>query len=310
MARGREGEVSPLSPAPDTTSNNAMKPPKISFRPHSIVESLKDPRLWSLSIIFYLVWTTFDAASFLSPHITITSFDIAPSELRSDSWAIHNLILYKEQASLHSIFMSAIPFFLGGILSIPLATHSDSTSERVLHAAVPLIFSLGGFLFLLIIPPSFAGGGSARYFTGILPAVSGVMISLPPLIAYAIESIAGDTSRCISAFILTVFGLSFGQMVLLSDDLFSIPDEPAYRKGLLCLFSLVAASITGLFTMRYLSRPENQIWGKPPGLVYSLNIRLRRLLNDAEEEKAWDNIMELNSINRSKLRDDETFGDI
>jgi hypothetical protein len=161
--------------------------------------------------------------------------------------------------------MSAIPFFLGGILSIPLSTHSDSTSERVLHAAVPLIFSFVGFLFLVIVPPSFAGGGSARYFTGILPAVSGILVSLPPLIAYALESIAGDTSRCISAFVFTAFGLSFGQMVLLSDDLFSIPDEPSYVKGLLCLSGLVATSIIGLLIMRYFSRPENQMWGKPPG---------------------------------------------
>jgi hypothetical protein len=265
VARGREGEVTPLSPAPETTSKNAMKPPNVSFRPYSIIESVKNPRLWSLSIIFYLVWTIFDASSFLSPHVTITSFDVLPSELRSNSSAIHKLILEKEKASLHSIFMSAIPFFLGGILSIPLATHSDSTSERVLHAAIPLFFSLGGLLFLVIVPPNFAGGGSARYFTGILPAVSGVLVSLPPLIAYAIESIAGDTSRSISAFIFSAFGLSFGQMILLSNDLFSIPDEPAYTKGLLCLSGLMAASITGLFAMRYVSRPENQIWGKPPG---------------------------------------------
>lgn len=265
VARGREGEVTPLSPTPETTSHNSMKPPKISFRAYSMVESLKDPRLWFLSIIFYVIWTIFDAASFLSPHVTITSFDVLPSEFRSNSSAIHKLILDKEQASLHTIFMSAIPFFLGGILSIPLSTHSDSTSERVLHAAVPLIFSFVGFLFLVIVPPSFAGGGSSRYFTGILPAVSGVLIALPPLIAYSIDSIAGDTSRCISAFILSVFGLSFGQMILLSNDLFSIPDEPAYTKGLLCLSGLLAASIIGLLILRHFSRPENQIWGKPPG---------------------------------------------
>ena len=41
-----------------------------------------------------------------------------------------------------------------------------------------------------------------------------------------------------------------------------------------------------------------------------LYFRLRRLLNDAEEEKAWDNILELKSVKRSKLVDDEVFGDI
>lgn len=263
VARGRDGEVTALNLSIGTS--NAMKPPMITFSGYSALESLKDIRLWSLSVIFYLVWTVFDAASFLSPLVAITSFDIRASEIRNNASAIHKLILDKEEASMSTILMSAIPFFVGAIVSIPVSTHSDSASERVLHAAVPLIFSFGGFLFLIIVPPSFAGGGSGRYFTGILPAVSGILVSLPPLIAYAIDSIAGDTSRSISAFLFTSFGLSFGQMIILSNDLFSISDEPVYTKGLLCLSGLIGASILGLFIMRHFTRLENQIWGKPPG---------------------------------------------
>ena len=269
VARGREGELTPLTLQP--TTQQVMQTPKISFSLFSLLETLKEPRLWFLTIIFSLVWTVFDAASFLSPQVAITSFDILPSELRANSSAIHKLILDRENASFYTVLMSAVPFFVGGILSIPVSSHSDLTAERLLHATVPLIFSLGGFIFLMIVPPSFAGGGSARYFTGILPAVSGLLISLPSLIAYAIDSLAGDTSRCASTFLLTAFGLSWGQMIILSNDLFPISEEPAYIKGLLALSGLLVVSIIGLFIIYYHSSSENSKWGKSPGYLFLIS---------------------------------------
>ena len=300
IARGRDGEAPRnVVDRKSTQTHPTLNAPSVIVDTYILKEALCDPRLWIFSISFFLVWSSLDTASFLAPQTSITSFEIKPEYQRHfNHTGMDDLVSDLKDASVHSVILSSVPYILGSVIAVPVSMHSDTVGERALHACIPLLVSACGFLFLTLVPPTYAGGGPARYFTGLLPAVGGILSGLPSLIAYAMDGTFGETHRSIFASVVPCLGLAFGSLPLLSG-MFPISQEPGYWMGNLILSCFLIAACALILGIRWLnSAQESDVWGKPPGL--------RRLLNDQEEERAWE--FELTSgikMDRSEADHDE-----
>ncbi|KAI9102618.1 major facilitator superfamily domain-containing protein [Phlyctochytrium arcticum] len=169
----------------------------------------------------------------------------------------------------HARILGCLPFILGAIVGTPLAWNSDRTGDRALHAIGPLLTSAAGLALLSLIPHTTLWA----YFVGVLPATAGLTAALPCLLAYALDKAQGETPRS------TVAGISFALGTSLSVPLASLPVRPATAAGLAAITVGIAAACITLIRFLY-RREETELWQHGPGL--------RRLLNDREEDKAWD----------------------
>ncbi|KAI8930172.1 major facilitator superfamily domain-containing protein [Entophlyctis helioformis] len=299
-ARGRDGEEDDTSLL-TTGITKKTREPTYRFHYIQLLDVVKDVRTWLLALAYFLISSALDCLIVLSPEVAATSFDISHLLLRnSTSDQLEVIISDDEDGSLSANLLSTAPYALAGILAWAVAVHSDKTGERAMHAAIPLMLSSTGFGFLAILPPRFPGAGPARYFMGLIPAVCGLIIASPCVVSYAMDGTQGDTTRAARAAITVSFGHAFGIALAGSPDLFRDSNAPTYPMA--CMVSGIAVGVAAalLLLVRWFNKQEEEsMWGKAPGL--------RRLLNDADEAKAWD--VELSNFDFLKSERDDLASD-
>ncbi|KAI8919411.1 hypothetical protein PhCBS80983_g03777 [Powellomyces hirtus] len=268
------------------SSIHKPKPPRIKFAMGQFIEALMDLRNWLFAASFCFISITMDVLITLGPQVAATSFSLTSQFLQKnadDPDSIADAIEDVENGTRHARMVAAIPYLVGGITAFICAWHSDRTGDRALHATIPLLISSIGFATLAFIPVSLSGAGPWRYFLGLLPATAGVVAAFPCLLSYALDKAQGDTNRVSVAAITFSFGQAFSQAVaspgslLLSDA--SSTSIHAVGAGV-CACGICFSAFCVLLIRWMYRREETQMWGKGPGL--------RRLLNDADEGKAWD----------------------
>ncbi|KAJ3148673.1 hypothetical protein HDU89_004523 [Geranomyces variabilis] len=263
-----------------------LKPPRVTFASGQLLEAVCDARNWLFTASFCFVSVTMDVLVTLGPQVAATSFGITSAFLaanRDDPDKIADAIEDVETGTRHARIIAAGPYFLGGLAAFITAWNSDRTGDRALHATIPLLVSSLGLAMLAFIPASAAGAGPWRYFLGLLPATSGIVAAYPCLLSYALDKAQGDTARVAVAALTFSFGQAFSPAVaspgsfLLLDA--SSPSVHSVGAGV-CAFGTAFSAFCVLLIRWLYRREETQMWGKGPGL--------RRLLNDADEGKAWD----------------------
>ncbi|KAJ8326855.1 hypothetical protein O5D80_004290 [Batrachochytrium dendrobatidis] len=280
-SRGRDG-------AEDDTNllitgiTKKTKEPIFKFHMIQLLDIVKDPRYWLLALIFFLASVALDCLIILSPEVVVTSFEFNPSDLRNVTGGELDIIISdNDNGNIPAILLSTAPYLLASVVALGVSFHSDNSGERAIHGAIPLLTSSIGFFFMAMLPPKYPGAGPARYFIGLIPAAGGLITAVPSILSYAMEKAQGDTSRATAAALTVVFGNSLGIALAGQPDLFRSSEAPTYP--IVCVMCAVSTGLAAalLLLVKWLNqREEDNTWGKAPGL--------RRLLNDADEAKAWD----------------------
>ncbi|KAL5032970.1 hypothetical protein RTP6_000994 [Batrachochytrium dendrobatidis] len=280
-SRGRDG-------AEDDTNllitgiTKKTKEPIFKFHMIQLLDIVKDPRYWLLALIFFLASVALDCLIILSPEVVVTSFEFNPSDLRNVTGGELDIIISdNDNGNIPAILLSTAPYLLASVVALGVSFHSDNSGERAIHGAIPLLTSSVGFFFMAMLPPKYPGAGPARYFIGLIPAAGGLITAVPSILSYAMEKAQGDTSRATAAALTVVFGNSLGIALAGQPDLFRSSEAPTYP--IVCVMCAVSTGLAAalLLLVKWLNqREEDNTWGKAPGL--------RRLLNDADEAKAWD----------------------
>ncbi|TPX70901.1 hypothetical protein SpCBS45565_g01495 [Spizellomyces sp. 'palustris'] len=248
------------SPRRQSVSLQKPKPPRIRIDVGQMTEALTDLRNWLFAVGFFGVSVAGDVLVSVGSTVTATAFGMGDGD----------------ETTRHVRIVAALPHLVGGIVAFLCAWNSDRTGDRALHTTIPLLISSAGFALISIIPSSL---GPLRYFIGLLPASAGLIAAFPCLLSYALDKAQGETSRAIVAALTFSFGQAFSLPLASSGSSLLDPAQPALAPGIsACLVAFAAFCV---LVIRWLYRREEaQMWNKGPGL--------RRLLNDADEGKAWD----------------------
>nr|KAJ3418563.1 hypothetical protein HK105_008164 [Polyrhizophydium stewartii] len=282
-SRGRDGAEDDTNLL-TTGITKTTREPVYRFHMIQLLDVVRDVRTWLIALAYFMISTALDSLIVLGPEVAATSFDISLASLMRN-WtaggAMDTVIADNEDGSLPANLLSTAPYLIACAVACAVATHSDNSGERAMHAAVPLLTSGAGFVFMAILPPKYPGAGPARYFMGLMPAVGGLITATPCVLAYAMDKAQGDTYRAAAAAVTVALGHAFGIAIAGSPDLFDEANAPTFPAA--CVVNSIAASIAAvvLLVVRWFNKQEEEnMWGKAPGL--------RRLLNDADEAKAWD----------------------
>lgn len=268
------------------TTHLETKAPLFRFNYVQFLDTIQDLRIWLFAVGYLFVVSSLDLLIVATPEVSASAFSITRT-------CVHNCNTTaggEEELDLSkgipfALEMAAIfPYALAMVVSYFTSVHSDTTGTRANCSTLSLMSAFFGFMVLGIFN---APAQPVRYFLGIIPAVVGLITATPSILAYAMEHASGDTQRGTAASISVGLGQSLGLLVTalfqLTHSSASVSSPSVY--WLTCLG--LAISIGCIFWVQKMNDAEEQSgWGKAPGL--------RRLLNDADEAKAWD--IELNNV--------------
>ncbi|KAJ2999613.1 hypothetical protein HDV02_002382 [Globomyces sp. JEL0801] len=281
VARGQDGYDAEIPIASTNTNGNSKKTEVFTFRYIHFLDGIKDFRIWLISFTYLVVSTGLDYIALVMPDI---SANIALQCNGNCSPAETNLY----HVPLVVFFVAALPYAIGMVISYLISTHSDKTGERALHIACALVISTFGLFMLGLIDNVSFHTNIVRYIIGVLPAVIGLMSAIPSLLAYGMDRAVGDTHKVTLASVIVCLGQSFG--LTLATASFS---AQSFFGSCLSLSMFLIFGIGAVLAIRHLNHAEEQdMWGKGPGL--------RRLMNDADEAKAWDGDIEMDDFEFQK----------
>ncbi|KAI8915860.1 major facilitator superfamily domain-containing protein [Gorgonomyces haynaldii] len=293
VARGKDGQEQDASLV-STGLKKVTKTPLFKFDYYQLVDAAKDVRNWAVSLTTICIMIVLDILILLAPEASATSFNMSHFTLNNATGVSLEIALDSyEDSTIPITFLASVPYIFGLVVSLIVCKYADDRLERSFPAAIALCVSAGGFLFMTIVSPKFEGGGPARFFTGLLPAVVGVMTALPLALTCALDKALDDTFRATTAAIILGPGHAIGILVAGTPSLFPTDGAPGYALacGICTLLMSIGALI--MFAMRWYDQKEQDGWGRAPGL--------RRLMNDQDEAKAWD--IELNNVDFLKTND-------
>jgi MFS family permease len=239
-------------------------------------EILMDWKLWIISVSMLFIISLLDFLVLLSTEICMDSFQIGAEcvdECTSEQ-LLHRTL--GQSVPLELIILCLAPYVIGLASSIHLAIQSDRDGERIIYTLAPLFVSLVGFFFLSsITDPTY----QARYLLGLVPAVSGLIAAVPNLLAWAIEHISDETQRSSSAIISTILGNSLGMVI--TSLIHKIVPSKYVSQPFKCLaaFSMNLLIVLILLLCKHYRLDKDTSRTRAPGL--------RRLLDDADEARAW-----------------------
>jgi hypothetical protein len=281
VARGKDG-FQDDSTVPSNGISQVTRVPIYKFHWQQLWITITDIRTWFISMAFLLATICTDSLILLAPHMTAASYSINSRVFANSTDAqLEVLISNLEDNNWELWMIVALVYGMGAIASFFLGIHSDNSGERALHAAAPLWVASIGFLFMAVIPPRMPGARGARFFVGLVPAMIGSVVAIPCILSYGLDKALDDTQRATTAAIIVGLGHAAGLLVAGCPSLLGTGNAPQFMAAtLLCAFSACGASVI-LLAVRWINtQDEMDLWGKAPGL--------RRLLNDADEAKAWD----------------------
>jgi MFS family permease len=271
VARGREGfdkEESSMITKPSDSRATVYR-----FNFLQFFDIIQDIKIWLLALAYLTIAAALDFLLVATPEVTSLAFGF--SNVCVGNCTIEN-IDFSHGISFSLQILAIAPYGAALVLSYLLAVKSDETGDRATYIFYSLLTAILG-IFVLAIGPS---NQSFAYFFGAVPAIVGLVSSVPSVLSYAMDHASGDTQRATVAGIAVGLGQSFG---LLLTALQQLEHNSGYisSKGVYWInFFLLVLGFACVVGVSQLNISEEQsIWGKAPGL--------RRLLNDADESKAW-----------------------
>ena len=280
VARGREGYDKEESSLITKPTHVDTRVPLYRFNFLQFFDIIQDSRIWLLSVAYLTIATALDFLMVATPEVSALSFGM--NKICTSNCTAENVDL-SHGISFGLQILSMSPYGIALVASYFLALKSDETGERANYAGAPLLGAVFGFFILAVVPAN----QSIAYFFGIVPAIVGLISSVPSVFSYAMDHASGDTQRATVAGIVIALGQSLGLLLAALQQLqhegTTISSSGVYWIN----FFLLLVGLGCIFAVYQLNVSEEQsIWGKAPGL--------RRLLNDADEAKAWD--VELSNV--------------
>lgn len=253
------------------------------FNFQQIIGQLREIKVWMVSFAFLFIFAILDYLVILVPEVIQDSFQIGKKcSPKTQSCTPEQLLHMKvvDSIPIGLSLLCLVPYILGLVSSIHLSKHSDVDGDRIVFVVAPLSVSLIGFLIL----SGFESPASkVRYLLGIVPAVCGLMGTIPSLLTYAMEIPIGENQKTTVAAVTIMVGQSFG-LLLLSLLHATYPSEYVSQSGKCWLASFfILAAIGSLLVCKFvLLNEQEKTRNRAPGL--------RRLLDDADESRAWDDV--------------------
>jgi hypothetical protein len=253
------------------------------FNLQQVISQLREIKLWLVSLTFLFIFAMLDYLVILGPEVIQDSFQIGKKCSPKTQTCTPEQLLHMQIGDSIPIgltLLCLLPYMLGLVSSIHLSKQSDIDGDRIVFAVAPLSVSFIGFLIL----GSFDSPESkVRYLLGIIPAVCGLMGSIPSLLTYAMEIPIGENQKTTVAAVTIMAGQSFG-ILLISLLHATYPSEYVSQPGKCWLAGLcVLAAIGSLLVCKFvLLNEQEKTRNRAPGL--------RRLLDDADESRAWDDV--------------------
>jgi uncharacterized membrane protein HdeD (DUF308 family) len=230
------------------------------FQKEQFIEVVTSWRIWPVVVSFVFGIMTIDYSGIFLPAFIIQSFAMKP---KCEDQCTDVLLLS---------ILNLLPLIGGAVISYLVAVRSDSQMQRPLYGALSLSLAFVGVLFLGLLPR-----GAAAYFFGSFSLYAGILSAIPMLITIVTDNALGDTQKGTVSILLGVFGV-FLAFLFSSLIQLLIPSETIQ---LILVGTGVIFSLVVLLGSWFLDRNQNgDIFGRAPGL--------RRLMNDADEAKAWD----------------------
>lgn len=274
-ARGRDGYDQEELTFATKSTRVETRAPIIRFNYVQFLDIIQDTRIWCLSVSYLFVTAAVDYIIVLTPEVAAESFGLGKPCLVNCDQDVPLLFAHGIPFLLE--FTSLLPFVISLVSVYLIAIRSDKSGERALHGSFGLLISAAGFLFLALLPAN----NPTRYFFGLIPAICGIVTATPCILSYAMDHASGDTQRATAAAITVGLGQSFGLLLTALEQLVHTGDSISNPTIHWIVMSTLIISTSLLLMVRKLNQAEEQsMWGKAPGL--------RRLLNDADESKAWD----------------------
>jgi Major Facilitator Superfamily len=201
VARGKDG----IEQATSVGLHKTTKIPLYTFEIVQLTDALKDVQTWLLALTYLLITVASDSLIVLAPSVSTTSFDITSKDLsKMPGDQIEAVIDSFENSTIPITFLATLPYVFAVVASILLARYCQEREKRPWPAAVSLFVSAGGFAVMAFVSPAYPGGGAARYFLGLLPAVIGLFCATPLVLSYGMDRAIEDTYRA------SVFGANSG----------------------------------------------------------------------------------------------------
>jgi MFS family permease len=281
VARGREGfdkEESSMITKPSDRAGSIV----YRFNFLQFFDIIQDIRIWLLALAYLTIAAALDFLLVATPEVTSLAFGF--SNVCEGNCTVEN-IDFSHGISFSLQILSMAPYGAALVFSYLLAVKSDDTGDRATYILYSLLTAIIGFFILAVVPSN----QSFAYFFGILPAVVGLLSSVPSVLSYSMDHASGDTQRATVGGIAVGLGQSFGLLLTALQQLehnsgFISSTGVYWINFLLLLFGF--ACVVGVSQLNV--SEEQSVWGKAPGL--------RRLLNDADEAKAWDEELELSNV--------------
>ena len=284
VARGRDGYDKEESSLVTKATHLETRAPIFRFNYIQFLDSVQDLRLWLFGISYLFVTASLDLLIVATPEVSAAAFGITRTCVNNCSATTGEQLDLSRGIPFGLEIAAIFPYALAMIVSYFVSVHSDNTSSRANCSSLSLMAAIFGFVVLAIFD---SPAQPVRYFLGVLPAVVGLIAATPSILAYAMEHASGDTQRGTTASISVGLGQSLG---LLVTALFQLThSNPSVSSSSVYWLTTLGLSISigCIFWIQRMNETEAQSgWGKAPGL--------RRLLNDADEAKAWD--IELNNV--------------
>ncbi|KAJ1569201.1 hypothetical protein HK405_008541 [Cladochytrium tenue] len=187
---------------------------------------------------------------------------------------------------LHSAIVSAIPFALASVAVISVRGHI-SGDALALRAALGLTAATLGFTVLAAVP---GHAGFARLAGGAMPAAAGLAAAQPCILAALMGEAHGATARetaaGLAAAATATAVLSASAVAGATDHIPGVPVVLWVCAGACAAAGVASASVAAWGTAG----------GRRGGPGEGRSAGLRRLLNDAEEKAAWDELGSMESV--------------
>ncbi|KAJ3255857.1 hypothetical protein HK103_005870 [Boothiomyces macroporosus] len=257
-ARGRDGfgnEDESIS-----RSSRGNSPSNLKFVTIQLKDILFESKNYIVGLLFLLFYCNLDNLSVITPAISEQAYNIS-CIVNCDYLELE----HDKGEQLVVLLLTLAPMAVGCILSYIFSVKTDKTGNRTFQVAIGLSLTTFGYLVLSISELLLSNLG--KYLFGLFPIVIGMMIALPALLAHAMDNTQSDTYRISvsTPMIVSLFGI-----------------HGISERNVVSFF----LSVISLGLLYFIHRQTQQLEvARGPGL--------RRLLNDADEAKAWEDGFEM-----------------
>jgi hypothetical protein len=290
-ARGKDGENQESSLV-STSIRIETKRPLYKFSKIQMIDVLSEAKSWLFMVVFFLLSTSLVLLLKLAPELIVTSFQIGHDTLNNPKNLLR-VIEENDNSTVPIMLLNIVPYGVGMIVSLITAKSADGWKNRYKIAYFSLLMSSLSFAYLAIVSPIYDGAGAARYFAGLLPGITGLIVALPLVLVIGLEQSIDDTHRATACWLIIGLGSWLNVLLARMDYWTSMP--PSFPNA--WIFLTIMSLIGSIILVIQSRKSSDNGWGSG----------LRRLMNDQEESKAWDTVEMKSMMKNAQIDDDELW---